>query len=80
MALKNAKRIDADTKRIDLDYAIKSGKFHSVDQCRAKRVRQFEDLKRRFLDIPESLPFSAADRALVKQRLQEALQALADGR
>jgi hypothetical protein len=70
----------ARTEKTRVETQILKKQMHSVEACESRRLRQFEDLKRRFIDLPNALPFSAPDRKLVNEAILRILQDLADGR
>ena len=70
VAIKRARKIDVETN-------ILEGKFHNAELCQQRRLRQIEDVKRRLLPIPDSLPFPKEDRELVRGKIAAALRGLA---
>ena len=53
------------------------GEFHRIDECRARRVRQLEEFKRRLLNLADGLPFEPDVKELVRNRLLGVLRELA---
>jgi hypothetical protein len=73
--LESLKRV----KKLDITNKILEEKYHDADRCKKRRQMQNEDLKRRMLSIPDSLPFEPEDRELVRKKITAALFALAGG-
>lgn len=77
--LKKAKlKIDIERGKL-LEHANKlnASEYHKVADCDARHLEQITDARRRLLAVADGLPFEADVKALVKNRILQALQALA---
>jgi hypothetical protein len=62
---------------LELDRKFRMGELHSKVDCETRRVSQIESAKQELLSIPDGLPFESKDKALVRDRIMQALQRLA---
>jgi len=62
---------------LELDRRYRTGELHSRAECEAKKISQIEAVKRELLSVADGLPFETDVKALVRNRIMQALQRLA---
>src|SRR5206468_6703545 len=56
-------------KTLRFDRSIKEKTHHNSVECQNRRLRQIEDVKRRFLGIPDNLPVTKEIRELIRGKI-----------
>ncbi|HEV7301588.1 MAG TPA: hypothetical protein VGN72_19645 [Tepidisphaeraceae bacterium] len=61
-------------KTIDFKLDRDKGLFHSVEECKRRRLRQIHEVKTAMLNMPDGLPVDAETKTMIKGRILEILR------